>query len=77
MRKLLMLLFVILFISLGFGQDNDQTFENANSAYNTGQFEKALLFYKQILESGEHSAALYFNMGNCCLLYTSPSPRDS
>ena len=65
MRKLLMLLFVILFISVGFGQDNDQTFENGNTAYNAGQFEKALLLYKKILESGEHSAALYFNMGNC------------
>ena len=60
-----MLLFVIFFISMGFGQDNEQTFENANTAYNSGQFEKALLQYKQILESGEHSAALYFNMGNC------------
>ena len=65
MRKLFMLLFVIFFISMGFGQDNEQTFENANTAYNSGQFEKALLQYKQILESGEHSAALYFNMGNC------------
>ena len=65
MRKLLMLLFVMLFISVGLGQDNHQTFENGNTAYNAGQFEKALLLYKKILESGEHSAALYFNMGNC------------
>ena len=35
-----MLLFVMLFISMGFGQDNDQTFENANTAYNAGQFER-------------------------------------
>ena len=60
-----MLLFVMLFISVGFGQDNDQTFQNGNTAYNAGQFEKALLLYKKILESGEHSAALYFNIGNC------------
>tara|TARA_A100001015_G_scaffold236124_1_gene268190 strand:- start:262 stop:1029 length:768 start_codon:yes stop_codon:yes gene_type:complete len=65
MRKLLMLFFLIFFVCMGFGQDNDQTFENANTAYNAGKFEKALLLYKQILESGEHSAALYFNMGNC------------
>ena len=65
MRKLLMLLFLIFFVCIGFGQDNDQTFKNANTAYNAGKFEKALLLYKQILESGEHSAALYFNMGNC------------
>jgi len=60
-----MLFFLIFFVCMGFGQDNDQTFENANTAYNAGKFEKALLLYKQILESGEHSAALYFNMGNC------------
>ena len=65
MRKLLILLFAILFICVGFGQDNDQKFQNGNTAYNAGQFEKALILYKKILESGEHSAALYFNIGNC------------
>ena len=48
----MMLFFVMLFISVGFGQENDQTFQNGNTAYNAGQFEKALLLYKKILESG-------------------------
>ncbi len=65
MRKQLILLIAILFISFGFGQENDQLFKNANTAYNAGQFENAVLLYKEILASGEHSAALYYNMANC------------
>jgi tetratricopeptide (TPR) repeat protein len=49
---------------VAFGQEKDTTFENANAAYNAGQFEKAVMLYKQILESGQHSAELYFNLGN-------------
>ena len=61
-----MLLFTLLFLTLVFGQeDYNKAFENANTAYNVGQFEKAILLYKEILDSGEHSAALYFNIANC------------
>ena len=48
-----------MFFYLAIGQDNNRKFENANTAYNAGQFEKAILIYKEILESGEHSAALF------------------
>ena len=65
MRKLLMLLSVSFFYcSLALGQETETTFENANSAYNAGQFEKAVMLYKEILESGRHSAELYFNLAN-------------
>ena len=50
------------FVALG--QEIDTTFENANAAYNAGQFEKAVMLYKQILETGKHSAELYYNLGN-------------
>ena len=65
MRKLLML-FSVLFLccSMALGQEKETTFENANSAYNTGQFENAVMLYKEILESGQHSAELYFNLAN-------------
>ena len=65
MRKKFTLVFVLMFFYLAIGQDNNRKFENANTAYNAGQFEKAVLIYKEILESGEHSAALFFNMANC------------
>lgn len=40
------------------------TFEKATEAYNSGAYEEALGLYEEILSSGKHSAALYFNMGN-------------
>ena len=60
------MLFLVSFFHcfVAFGQEKDTTFENANAAYNAGQFEKAVMLYKQILESGQHSAELYFNLGN-------------
>ncbi len=65
MRKIMILFLVSFFHCFGaLGQEKDITFDNANAAYNTGQFEKAVMLYKQILESGQHSAELYFNLGN-------------
>ena len=65
MRKLLILLSgSFLYCSLALGQETETTFENANSAYNAGQFEKAVMLYKEILENGQQSAELYFNLAN-------------
>jgi tetratricopeptide (TPR) repeat protein len=64
MRKIFMFFFLsFLHCVLASGQE-DKTFENANSAYNAGQFEIAVMLYMEILESGQHSAELYFNLGN-------------
>ena len=60
--KILVVSFFNVFIVLG--QDQEVTFENANSAYNAGQFENAVMLYKDILESGQHSAELYYNLAN-------------
>ena len=49
--------------SLGFSQ-NEQLFEQANDLYNKGDFEDAISKYEAIIASGEHSAALYFNLAN-------------
>ena len=65
MRKLLVLLSgSFLYCSFALAQERETTFENANSAYNAGQFEKAVMLYKEILESGHQSAELYFNLAN-------------
>ena len=65
MRNIMILFLVSFFHCFGaLGQEKDITFDNANAAYNAGQFEKAVMLYKQILESGQHSAELYFNLGN-------------
>lgn len=39
-------------------------FEKANKAYNEGSYDEAAKDYLAILENGEHSAELYFNLGN-------------
>jgi len=65
MRKILMFLSVLLLCcSMALCQEKETAFENANSAYNAGQFEKAVMLYKEILEGGQHSAELYFNLAN-------------
>jgi tetratricopeptide (TPR) repeat protein len=45
-------------------QKGDALFNEATEAYNKGEFDVAIKLYHRILEGGEHSAALYFNMGN-------------
>lgn len=56
---------VLLFFvyALGFSQ-NQQVFDKATALYNEGEYEKAAESYMEILGNGEHSAELYFNLGN-------------
>ena len=39
-------------------------FEKATAAYNEGDYLKAISYYEDILAGKQHSAALYFNLGN-------------
>lgn len=59
------LLFILLFCfsSIAIAQ-NSKLFEDANSLYNEGKYQEAIHNYLKIAESKEHSAALYFNLGN-------------
>lgn len=59
----LVYIFVFLMSTLSFAQ-NETLFERANDLYNAGNYTEALDKYTSILDSGEHSAALYFNMAN-------------
>lgn len=51
-------------VFFGFSQNN-ALFSEATDYYNNGEYSKAVENYNKILESGEHSAELYFNLGNC------------
>ncbi|MDR5591247.1 tetratricopeptide repeat protein [Christiangramia sediminicola] len=62
MRKLMLLCFVL--ISFAGISQNDEIFEEGNSAYQSGDYEVAISKYEQILDNGEISAELYFNLGN-------------
>lgn len=43
---------------------NDALFNNATDAYNEGNYERAIESYLKIIANGQHSADLYFNLGN-------------
>ncbi|WP_300433806.1 tetratricopeptide repeat protein [Christiangramia sp.] len=62
MRTLVLVSFLMLSL-VGFSQ-NEELFEKANSAYQSGDYEAAVSNYEAILENGEASAELYFNLGN-------------
>ncbi|WP_370000945.1 tetratricopeptide repeat protein [Winogradskyella sp.] len=62
MRGILCLL-AFCFSCFGFAQ-NDQRFEEANALYNDGKYAEAIDKYEAILETGQHSAELYYNLGN-------------
>ena len=63
MRKILSLI-----LTLGFAAvyaQNTELFEQATSAYNEGEYQEAIENYMEIIGNGEHSSALYYNLGNC------------
>lgn len=62
MKKGLTLL--ILLFGLMVSAQNDALFNKATDAYNKGSYDKAVEHYLEIIENREHSAELYFNLGN-------------
>lgn len=42
----------------------DTLFQQANSHYQEGAYEEALVIYQEVIERGMESALLYYNMGN-------------
>ena len=62
MKKLIYIFFFLL-DSSGFAQ-NIEIFEAANEAYAEGNYEEAIAGYEEILENGQTSTALHYNLGN-------------
>lgn len=62
--RLLVFFTLLLSLSLGFGQ-NEDLFSKGTESYNAGNYSEAISHYETIIKNGEHSAALYFNLGNC------------
>ena len=46
------------------GQKADQFFKEGNTAYTAGNYQEAIEAYEKVLDAGQESAALYFNLGN-------------
>jgi tetratricopeptide (TPR) repeat protein len=64
-KRLLVIVFYIVFVPASLAMQNETLFERATAVYNEGDYNKAIEYYQQILENGKHSAELYFNLGNC------------
>lgn len=61
----LLVLFLGAFSNAQESESNElNTFKNANKAYADENYEVAIAGYNQILKSGQHSAEVYFNLGN-------------
>lgn len=58
------ILFLGLFSVLLCSAQNEEFFDQATTAYNAGEYQKAIDLYKDILKNGSHSASVYFNLGN-------------
>ncbi|WP_040279724.1 tetratricopeptide repeat protein [Psychroserpens damuponensis] len=56
-------IFIFLFGTGSFAQNNT-AFEQANTLYNEGNYTEALRKYTTILDQGQHSAELYYNIAN-------------
>lgn len=63
MIKKFTLILGLLFTFIATAQ-NEKSFEQATEAYNNGDYQKAIELYNSILDNGQHSAALYYNLGN-------------
>lgn len=61
--KKVIYLYTFLISSIVFAQ-NVTLFEQGNALYNDGNYEEAIKKYDAIIDNGQHSAELYFNLGN-------------
>ncbi|PVW15277.1 tetratricopeptide repeat protein [Marixanthomonas spongiae] len=61
--KKIMLLGMLLVSVLGVAQ-NEALFEQGKESYKNGKFSEAVTHWKKIVDNGQESAELYFNLGN-------------
>ena len=62
-KIILFLLFLVSFANAS--ESIDATFKKANDLYNKGNYEQAVQSFESIVNQGNESADLYFNIANC------------
>jgi tetratricopeptide (TPR) repeat protein len=63
--KKYILLFILTFQFVTANESVDATFKKANDLYNKGKYQNALETFKTIVNQGNESPDLYFNIANC------------
>ena len=64
MKKILLLIYLISSGFLFSQSENEEYFNLGIELYNNGNYNEAIIKFKEIIEKGEHSENLYFNLGN-------------
>ncbi len=64
MKKILLLIYLISSGLLFSQSENEEYFNKGVDLYNNGNYNEAIIKFKEIIEKGEHSENLYFNLGN-------------
>ena len=65
-RAVLALAFLFVLALSSSAADASSSFDAANKLYEQGKFPEAEAAYKQMIQSGTVSPAIYFNLGNAC-----------
>lgn len=63
-RYTLLILISLAALTMQAQTQNEQWFEQANAAYNVGNYDSAMVLYEKILATDVESVPLYYNMGN-------------
>jgi tetratricopeptide (TPR) repeat protein len=64
LKRLIIILTALLFVTTSFAQDPEQLIAEANEAYNAGMYEEAQQGYQQVVDAGFASPELFYNLGN-------------
>ena len=65
MKRYTLLIYMLAIMGWVFAQNpTDEWFVQANTAYNSGDYETAVEFYEKILATDMESVPVYYNMGN-------------
>lgn len=65
MKRYTLLICILAMMGWAFAQNPaDEWFDQANTAYNSGNYDDAVGLYQKILDTGMESVPVYYNMGN-------------
>jgi tetratricopeptide (TPR) repeat protein len=64
MKKTLVFYILTLLLTSNLLSQNKQLFDEGNTLYSDGKYQEAIDKYQAVLDSGVHSAEVYFNLGN-------------